>query len=69
MFKCVTFPYVGFSVRNIISVINEYDLPEQSITRQNYTDWITFLNSSNPEKLAGLKLKSCDLQEFLDQVP
>uniref|UniRef100_A0A8V0Y0H2 Solute carrier family 6 member 18 n=1 Tax=Gallus gallus TaxID=9031 RepID=A0A8V0Y0H2_CHICK len=53
--------------RNIISVINEYDLPEQSITRQNYTDWITFLNSSNPEKLAGLKLKSCDLQEFLDQ--
>ncbi|XP_027306008.1 inactive sodium-dependent neutral amino acid transporter B(0)AT3 isoform X1 [Anas platyrhynchos] len=53
--------------RNIISIINEFDLPEQSIMRENYTDWITFLNSSYPEKIAGLKLKSCDLQEFLDQ--
>uniref|UniRef100_A0A803XWY1 Solute carrier family 6 member 18 n=1 Tax=Meleagris gallopavo TaxID=9103 RepID=A0A803XWY1_MELGA len=65
-FKAIT-GYWDCLDRNIISVINEYDLPEQSITRQNYTDWITFLNSSNPEKLAGLKLKSCDLQEFLDQ--
>ncbi|KAJ7410722.1 Sodium-dependent neutral amino acid transporter B(0)AT3 [Pitangus sulphuratus] len=53
--------------RNIISIINEFDLPEESIMRQNYTSWITFLNSSHPEKIAGLKLKSCDLQEFLDQ--
>lgn len=64
----IAFPYVGFSGRNIISIINEFDLPEQSIMRENYTDWITFLNSSYPEKIAGLKLKSCDLQEFLDQV-
>ncbi|XP_071592969.1 sodium-dependent neutral amino acid transporter B(0)AT3-like isoform X1 [Heliangelus exortis] len=53
--------------RNIISIINEFDLPEESIMRQNYTLWIDFLNSSYPEKIAGLKLKSCDLQEFLDQ--
>ncbi|NXV78578.1 S6A18 protein, partial [Atlantisia rogersi] len=53
--------------RNIISIINEFDLPEESIMRQNYTAWISFLNSSHPEKIAGLKLKSCDLQEFLDQ--
>ncbi|NWQ66674.1 S6A18 protein, partial [Neopipo cinnamomea] len=59
--------YVGFSGRNIISIINEFDLPEESIMRQNYTSWISFLNSSHPEKIAGLKLKSCDLQEFLDQ--
>ncbi|XP_048795302.1 inactive sodium-dependent neutral amino acid transporter B(0)AT3 isoform X2 [Lagopus muta] len=65
-FKAIT-GYWDCLDRNIISVINEYDLPEQSITRQNYTDWITFLNSSNPKKLAGLKLKSCDLQEFLDR--
>ncbi|XP_064362813.1 sodium-dependent neutral amino acid transporter B(0)AT3-like isoform X2 [Dromaius novaehollandiae] len=53
--------------RNIISIINKFDLPEQSIMRQNYTIWIRLLNSSYPEKIAGLKLKSCDLQEFLDQ--
>ncbi|XP_075600771.1 sodium-dependent neutral amino acid transporter B(0)AT3 isoform X2 [Balearica regulorum gibbericeps] len=53
--------------KNIISIINEFDLPEESIIRQNYTAWISFLNSSYPEKIAGLKLKSCDLQEFLDQ--
>ncbi|XP_054674229.1 sodium-dependent neutral amino acid transporter B(0)AT3-like isoform X2 [Grus americana] len=53
--------------KNIISIINEFDLPEESIRRQNYTAWISFLNSSYPEKIAGLKLKSCDLQEFLDQ--
>ncbi|NXW03510.1 S6A18 protein, partial [Fregetta grallaria] len=54
-------------VLNIISIINEFDLPEESIMRQNYTAWMSFLNSSYPEKIAGLKLKSCDLQEFLDQ--
>ncbi|NXF90305.1 S6A18 protein, partial [Eubucco bourcierii] len=53
--------------RNINSIINEFDLPEASIMRENYTAWISFLNSSYPEKIAGLKLKSCDLQEFLDQ--
>ncbi|NWH56076.1 S6A18 protein, partial [Geococcyx californianus] len=53
--------------RNIISIINEFDLPEESIMQQNYTAWISLLNSSYPEKIAGLKLKSCDLQEFLDQ--
>ncbi|NXX79231.1 S6A18 protein, partial [Urocolius indicus] len=53
--------------RNILNIINEFDLPEESIMRQNYTAWISFLNSSYPEKIAGLKLKSCDLQEFLDQ--
>ncbi|XP_074680545.1 sodium-dependent neutral amino acid transporter B(0)AT3-like isoform X2 [Strix aluco] len=53
--------------RNIINIINEFDLPEESIMRQNYTAWINFLNSSYPEKIAGLKLKSCDFQEFLDQ--
>ncbi|NXO28190.1 S6A18 protein, partial [Cisticola juncidis] len=53
--------------RNIINIINEFDLPEESIMRQNYTSWINFFNSSYPEKIAGLKLKSCDLQEFLDQ--
>uniref|UniRef100_A0A8C3HRG6 Transporter n=1 Tax=Chrysemys picta bellii TaxID=8478 RepID=A0A8C3HRG6_CHRPI len=52
--------------RNIISIINEFDLPDQSIMRDNYTIWFGFLNTTHPKKIASLKLRSCDLQEFLD---
>nr|XP_048695468.1 sodium-dependent neutral amino acid transporter B(0)AT3-like isoform X3 [Caretta caretta] len=53
--------------RNIISILNEFDLPDQSITRDNYTIWFGFLNTTHPKKITSLKLRSCDLQEFLDQ--
>ncbi|XP_067412402.1 sodium-dependent neutral amino acid transporter B(0)AT3-like isoform X2 [Emydura macquarii macquarii] len=53
--------------RNIINIINEFDLPDKTIMRDNYTTWYEFLNTNYPDKIAGLKLRSCDLQEFLDQ--
>ncbi|XP_024050852.1 sodium-dependent neutral amino acid transporter B(0)AT3-like [Terrapene carolina triunguis] len=53
--------------RNIIGIINEFDLPDQSIMRDNYTIWFGFLNTTHPKKIASLKLRSCDLQEFLEQ--
>uniref|UniRef100_A0A7M4F6B5 Transporter n=1 Tax=Crocodylus porosus TaxID=8502 RepID=A0A7M4F6B5_CROPO len=53
--------------RNIISIINAFDLPEQSILRDNYTTWFESLNSEYPDRIASLKLKRCNLQEFLDQ--
>ncbi|XP_019364754.1 PREDICTED: sodium-dependent neutral amino acid transporter B(0)AT3-like isoform X2 [Gavialis gangeticus] len=53
--------------RNILSIINAFDLPEQSILRDNYTTWFEYLNSEYPDKIASLKLKRCNLQEFLDQ--
>uniref|UniRef100_A0A8C0GSG1 Transporter n=1 Tax=Chelonoidis abingdonii TaxID=106734 RepID=A0A8C0GSG1_CHEAB len=52
--------------RNIIGIINEFDLPDQSIMRDNYTIWFGFLNTTHPKKITSLKLRSCDLQEFLD---
>uniref|UniRef100_A0A452HRA2 Transporter n=1 Tax=Gopherus agassizii TaxID=38772 RepID=A0A452HRA2_9SAUR len=52
--------------RNIIGIINEFDLPDQSIMRDNYTIWFGLLNTTHPKKIASLKLRSCDLQEFLD---
>uniref|UniRef100_A0A8C3TD07 Transporter n=1 Tax=Chelydra serpentina TaxID=8475 RepID=A0A8C3TD07_CHESE len=52
--------------RNIISIINEFDLQDQSIMRDNYTIWLEFLNTTHPKKITSLKLRSCDLQEFLD---
>ncbi|XP_054841805.1 inactive sodium-dependent neutral amino acid transporter B(0)AT3 [Eublepharis macularius] len=53
--------------RNIIGLINAFDLEEESITRDNYTIWLEALNTTSPHKIAGLVLKKCDLQEFLDQ--
>ncbi|XP_006272964.1 sodium-dependent neutral amino acid transporter B(0)AT3 [Alligator mississippiensis] len=53
--------------RNIISIINAFDLPEQSILKDNYSTWFESLNSEYPDKIASLKLKTCNLQEFLDQ--
>ncbi|XP_007668092.2 inactive sodium-dependent neutral amino acid transporter B(0)AT3 isoform X2 [Ornithorhynchus anatinus] len=53
--------------RNIISIINEFDFPEHSIQRHNYLDLLGHLNSTQPGRLAGLRLRSCRLQDFLDQ--
>uniref|UniRef100_A0A8C8RN48 Transporter n=1 Tax=Pelusios castaneus TaxID=367368 RepID=A0A8C8RN48_9SAUR len=49
------------------SIIDEFDLPDRSIMRDNYTTWYQFLNMTHPDKIAGLNLRNCDLQEFLDQ--
>ncbi|XP_074842082.1 sodium-dependent neutral amino acid transporter B(0)AT3-like isoform X2 [Carettochelys insculpta] len=65
-FKAIT-GYWDCLDSNIISIINEFDLPDQSIKRDNYTTWLDFLNATHPKTLAGLKLRSCDLQEFLDE--
>ncbi|XP_029445788.1 LOW QUALITY PROTEIN: inactive sodium-dependent neutral amino acid transporter B(0)AT3 [Rhinatrema bivittatum] len=53
--------------RNIISITNEFDLMDQSITRDTYSSWYEKMNSTYPEQTSGLKLKDCNLQEFLDQ--
>ncbi|XP_048371336.1 sodium-dependent neutral amino acid transporter B(0)AT3-like [Sphaerodactylus townsendi] len=53
--------------RNIIDLINGFDLEEQSITRDNYTIWLEALNTTSPHKISALALTKCDLQEFLDQ--
>ncbi|XP_008160272.2 inactive sodium-dependent neutral amino acid transporter B(0)AT3 [Eptesicus fuscus] len=53
--------------RNILSLTNEFDFPDQSISRDEYTDVLTHLNATHPERLAGLHLESCRLQDFLDK--
>ncbi|XP_074055668.1 inactive sodium-dependent neutral amino acid transporter B(0)AT3 isoform X2 [Macrotis lagotis] len=53
--------------RNIISIINEFDFPDQSIQRDDYLACFTHLNSTQAERLAQLQLKSCHLQDFLDK--
>lgn len=54
--------------RNILSLTNEFDFPDQSISRDEYAAVLTHLNATQPERLAGLHLESCRLQDFLDKV-
>ncbi|KAM7149423.1 inactive sodium-dependent neutral amino acid transporter B(0)AT3 isoform 1-T1 [Molossus nigricans] len=53
--------------RNILSLTNEFDLPDQSISRDDYAAVLTLLNATQPESVARLHLESCRLQDFLDK--
>ncbi|XP_059550621.1 inactive sodium-dependent neutral amino acid transporter B(0)AT3 [Myotis daubentonii] len=53
--------------RNILSLTNEFDFPDQSISRDEYAAVLIHLNATQPERLAGLHLESCRLQDFLDK--
>ncbi|XP_018424357.1 PREDICTED: sodium-dependent neutral amino acid transporter B(0)AT3-like isoform X3 [Nanorana parkeri] len=53
--------------RNIISLLNEFDISEWNITRNNYIEVSHSLNATYPERINHLMLKECTLQEFLDQ--
>lgn len=55
--------------RNILSLINEFSLPEQSISRDNYPAALLHLNATQPGRVARLSLRVCRLEDFLDQVP
>nr|XP_019600174.1 PREDICTED: sodium-dependent neutral amino acid transporter B(0)AT3 [Rhinolophus sinicus] len=52
---------------NVLRLINEFDFPEHSISRDNYATVLTHLNSTQPERVAGLYLETCRLQDFLDK--
>ncbi|KAK7139606.1 hypothetical protein R3I93_016675 [Phoxinus phoxinus] len=52
---------------NILDLTNAFDIEERNITAENYEHWLLFLNSSDPDRVSGLKLKHCVLQNFLDQ--
>ncbi|ROK64946.1 Sodium-dependent neutral amino acid transporter B(0)AT3 [Anabarilius grahami] len=52
---------------NILDLTNAFDIAEKNITSENYENWLSYLNSSDPDKVSSLNLKHCDLQNFLDQ--
>lgn len=54
--------------RNILRLINAFDLPDQSISRDDYTAVLARLNVSRPEWVAGLHLDACRLEDFLEKV-
>uniref|UniRef100_A0A8C2PKY4 Transporter n=1 Tax=Capra hircus TaxID=9925 RepID=A0A8C2PKY4_CAPHI len=53
--------------RNILHLINAFDLPEQSVSRDTYTAALVRLNASQPAQVAGLPLEACRLEDFLDK--
>ncbi|KFO38489.1 inactive sodium-dependent neutral amino acid transporter B(0)AT3 [Fukomys damarensis] len=53
--------------RNILSLINEFSLPEQSISRNSYQAALLHLNATQPGRVARLPLQACSLEDFLDQ--
>lgn len=57
-----------FFPSNIMSLINGFNLPEDSITPSTFDSALQHLNSSDPEAVLALDLKSCDLQKLLSEV-
>lgn len=54
--------------RNILSLLNTFDLPEGNVTESNYDQVLHNLNGTYPEVIQGLNLKTCDLNSFLSEV-
>uniref|UniRef100_A0A3Q3X9S5 Transporter n=1 Tax=Mola mola TaxID=94237 RepID=A0A3Q3X9S5_MOLML len=52
---------------NILSLTNHFEISDQNITLDNYEQWYDHLTNLYPDRVAGLGLKECNLQTFLDQ--
>uniref|UniRef100_A0A671LSD9 Transporter n=1 Tax=Sinocyclocheilus anshuiensis TaxID=1608454 RepID=A0A671LSD9_9TELE len=52
---------------NILTLLNTFDLPEGNITQSNYQEVLHSLNSTNPDIISNLHLKTCDLNSFLSE--
>ncbi|XP_006635714.1 sodium-dependent neutral amino acid transporter B(0)AT1 [Lepisosteus oculatus] len=52
---------------NILSLMNAFDYPEANITEDNYYDVLNRFNSTHPDVVQGLNLKTCNLDTFLSE--
>ncbi|XP_034560913.1 sodium-dependent neutral amino acid transporter B(0)AT1-like [Notolabrus celidotus] len=72
----VTYTIIGFRAterydncisNNIMTLLDAFGLPEDSITPSNYEAAFTHLNSTSPDIIFGLGIKLCDLQKHLSE--
>uniref|UniRef100_A0A3P8RKN6 Transporter n=1 Tax=Amphiprion percula TaxID=161767 RepID=A0A3P8RKN6_AMPPE len=72
----VTYSIIGFRAtekydtcisENIMTLLNAFHLPEDSITTSNYDTALNHLNSSSPDIILGLDIKTCDMQKLLSE--
>lgn len=54
--------------RNILALLNAFELPMGTITESNYDEVLQALNSTSPSIILGLNLKTCNMQDLLSQV-
>jgi len=59
-----------FSSRNIVALLNAFDLADGSITQDNYDGMLASLNATaqGSAVIRKLDLHRCDLQTFLSEV-
>ena len=51
-----------------MTLVNAFDLPEENITTGNYEAEFKHLNSSYPDIVLGLDIKTCDMKKLLSEV-
>lgn len=54
--------------RNILTLVNGFDLPEGNVTQENFEEMKLWCNSSDPEAFARLSFQTCDMNSFLSEV-
>ncbi|XP_073318904.1 sodium-dependent neutral amino acid transporter B(0)AT1-like [Pagrus major] len=72
----VTYSIIGFRATdrydncisdNIMTLLNAFDLPEDSITASNYEAALNHYNRSDPNTVLGLDFKTCDMHKLLSE--
>ncbi|XP_036948236.1 sodium-dependent neutral amino acid transporter B(0)AT1-like [Acanthopagrus latus] len=72
----VTYSIIGFRATdrydicirdNIMTLLNAFDLPEDSINANNYEEAFSHYNSSRPDIILGLDIQTCDMQKLLSE--
>ncbi|XP_059899555.1 sodium-dependent neutral amino acid transporter B(0)AT3-like [Gadus macrocephalus] len=59
--------YNSCRMSNILSLTNYLEIGDQNLTLDNYEQMLEHLNSTRPNEVAQVELRSCVLQNFLDQ--
>uniref|UniRef100_A0A4W6FRA6 Transporter n=1 Tax=Lates calcarifer TaxID=8187 RepID=A0A4W6FRA6_LATCA len=59
--------YDGCISENIMTLLNAFGLPEDNITASNYETELNHLNSSYPDTVLGLDIKTCDMHKLLSE--
>lgn len=54
--------------RNIIALLNMFELADGDITGSNYNQAFQHLNETHPDLIQKLDLKTCNLNAFLSEV-
>lgn len=53
--------------KNILTLINGFDLPEGNVTQENFVEMQQWCNATDPITFAKLKFQTCDMTSFLSE--